>query len=526
MERRVDVERFAMLVGERLRRPRRNERRSRGERLADALGELVRSGDLLADTRLPSERALGAALGMSRGTVASALDHLAAEGLVERRHGSGTYVLPTAAGAAGAGARSRHPEPSALGVADAPSGSPFGGGPGATSGAPGAPGAPAAPGTPAPPGAEPIFSRWIREGTVVVDLAKSVVPDASLLPRLDLAVEDLLDVHPADGYGLFGETRLRELLADRAAPPGFGPERLLIVSGAQQALHLVADTLLAPGDRVLVESVTYPGLLAAVERFGGVPVVVPGDRHGWSPDAFADAVQRHRPAFAFTMPVHNPTGAVAAERRVRAVAAVARETGTLLVEDRSLTDLVLADGPLPTVPSAAAYAPDHTVCLGSLSKTLWGGLRVGWIAAHEPAFTRIVQAKRRTDLATSALDQRLAIALLENPDATARRDAWRRDLRHRRDHLAALLTTRLPDWSWTLPAGGMSLWVRLPGADGEEFADTARRHGVAVSPGAVFAPPHSPAARDHIRLSFGVPEPALSEGTTMLATAWAEHRPR
>lgn len=476
----MDVERFAMLVGERLRRPRRNERRSRGERLADALASLVRSGDLLADTRLPSERALGAALGMSRGTVASALDQLAADGLVERRHGSGTYVRPVAAA-----------------------------------------------GPPAD-GPEPIFSRWIREGTVVVDLAKSVVPDASLLPRLDLTVEDLLDVHPADGYGLLGETRLRELLAERIAPPGYGPGRLLVVAGAQQALHLTADTLLAPGDRdrVLVEQVTYPGLLAAVERFGGAPVIVPGDRYGWSPDAFADAVERHRPAFAFTMPVHNPTGAVAADRRVRALAAVARESGTLLVEDRSLADLVLTDGPPPPVPSAAAYAPEHTVCLGSLSKSMWGGLRVGWIAAHEPVFARFVQAKRRTDLATSALDQRLAVALLADPGAAARRDAWRRDLRVRRDHLAALLAEHLPDWSWSLPAGGMSLWVRLPGADGEAFADAARRHGVAVSPGAVFGPPGGTAAADRIRLSFGWPEPVLSEGVEMLTAAWAEHRSR
>ncbi|MGW0662590.1 aminotransferase-like domain-containing protein [Streptodolium elevatio] len=505
----MDVERFAMLVGERLRRPRRNERRSRGERLADALASLVRSGDLLAETRLPSERALGAALGMSRGTVASALDQLAADGLVERRHGSGTYVRPVAA---------VDPPPPGSGPDGAPD---SGTGPGTDPRTGSASRRDPSADTP-----EPIFSRWIREGTVVVDLAKSVVPDASLLPRLDLTVEDLLDVHPADGYGLLGETRLRELLAEHPAPPGYGPDRLLVVAGAQQALHLTADTLLAPGDRVLVEQVTYPGLLAAVERFGGVPVIVPGDRYGWSPDAFAEAVERHRPAFAFTMPVHNPTGAVAADRRVRALASVAREADTLLVEDRSLADLVLTDGPPPPVPSAAAYAPDHTVCLGSLSKTMWGGLRVGWIAAHEPVFARFVQAKRRTDLATSALDQRLAVALLADPGAAGRRDAWRRDLRVRRDHLADLLAGQLPEWSWSLPAGGMSLWVRLPGADGEAFADTARRHGVAVSPGAVFGPPGGTAAADRIRLSFGWPEPVLAEGVEMLATAWAEHRSR
>ncbi|UGQ15484.1 PLP-dependent aminotransferase family protein [Yinghuangia sp. ASG 101] len=351
------------------------------------------------------------------------------------------------------------------------------------------------------------------------------MPDASLLPRLDLSVEDLLDVHPADGYGLLGEIRLRELLAEHAAPEGFGADLLLVTAGAQQALHLVADALLASGDRVLVDSVTYPGMLAAIERFGGVPVVVEGDQFGMAPEAFAAAVARHRPVFAFTMPVHNPTGRVAARGRVRALARAAREGDVLVVEDRTLADLVLAesvsDAP-PAVPSAAAFAPEHTVCLGSLSKMVWGGLRVGWIAAPRPVFERFVQAKRRTDLATSALDQRLAIALSADPGAAARKAAWRAELRGRRDHLAGLLAERIPEWRWSLPEGGMSLWVRLPGADGEEFAETSRRHGVSVSPGAVFGP----AGADRIRLSFAWPEPVLSEGVAMLRSAWAEYRRR
>lgn len=465
----MDVDRFAVLVGERLRRPRRNERRSRGERLAGALDSLIRSGDLRPETRLPAERVLGAALGVSRGTVASAFDQLAAAGLVERRHGSGTYVRAAA------------------------------------------------------PGPQPIFRRWLREGTVVVDLAKSVVPDPSLLPRLDLAVEDLLDAHPADGYAFLGDSRLRGLLAEHAAPGAYGPDLLLVTSGAQQALHLVADALLQPGDRVLVEHATYPGMLAAIERFGGVPVAVRGDRYGFSPAAFAEAVAEHRPAYAFTMPVHNPTGSVTAERRAKALAGIVRDADTLLVEDRTLADLVLAEDAGP-VASAAAYAPDHTVCLGSLSKTLWGGLRVGWIAAPRPVFGPLAVAKQRTDLASSALDQRLAVALLADPDAAVRQAAWRERLRVRRDCLAGLLAEQLPSWSWTLPQGGMSLWVRLPGADGEEFAATAMRHGVAVSPGAVFAPPGSGAGDDRIRLSFAWPEPVLAEAVAMLAAAWAAHR--
>ncbi|MFI1382145.1 PLP-dependent aminotransferase family protein [Embleya sp. NPDC020886] len=457
----VEVEQFAVVVGERMGRPRRNERRSRGERLFDALRELVEGGDLLAETRLPSERALAEALGFSRGTVASAYLSLNRIGLIERRHGSGSYVRP---------------------------------------------------------GGRPTFARWLREGAIMVDLAKAAVPDASLLPNTALRVEDLLDARPQDGYAPAGDARLRALIAAHELPTGFAADDIVVTSGAQQAIHLVADALLAPGDRVLVEPTTYPGMLAAGYRFGAEAIPVPADRDGLDPDALRAAIRRHRPAYVFSLPVHNPTGAVVSARRAKAIAEVAAEEGALLVEDRSLADL--ADGP---VASAVEHLPEGTVCLGSLSKTTWGGLRLGWIAAPPAVRALLIEAKQRTDLACSTLDQQFAIHLLRDPDRATRVREWSATLAGRRDHFAAELAEHLPEWEWTLPRGGLSLWARLPGADGEEFVATALRHGVAVSPGAVFAPLPDTAA-DRIRLSYAWPEPILSQAVELLVKSWRESR--
>jgi DNA-binding transcriptional MocR family regulator len=357
----------------------------------------------------------------------------------------------------------------------------------------------------------------LREGTIVVDLAKSVVPDAALLPDLRLRVEDLLDARPQDGYGPTGDPRLRELIAAGALPPGFAADDIVVTAGAQQAIHLVADALLRPGDRVLVEETTYPGMLAAVRRFGAEAVPVPGDRHGFDPEALHAAIRRHRPAYVFLLPVHNPTGNVLAARRAHAIADIAVAETVLLVEDRTLADL--AEGP---VPSTAAHAPGLTVCLGSLSKTVWGGLRVGWVAAPARVRSLVTEAKQRTDLACSTLDQQFAGHILRDPGHPARVRAWADTLAARRDHFTATLTEHLPDWEWTLPRGGLSLWVRLPNVDGEAFVATALRHGVAVSPGAVFSPTPS-AAGTHIRLSYAWPEPILTQATDLLARAWTAH---
>ncbi|MEU1389625.1 MULTISPECIES: PLP-dependent aminotransferase family protein [unclassified Nonomuraea] len=414
-------------------------------RLAGALTDLAQTGAIAPGTRLPSERDLAQAVGLSRGTVAAAFNTLCEEGLCERRHGSGTYVL---------------------GV--------------------------------------PTFGGLLQGGAVLADLSTSVVPDPSHLavPPLDAAA--LMRAPSGHGYDAMGDSRLRAVLAALDAGPY---HQILVTSGAQQGIDLAARVLLRPGDRVLVGDPAYGGALSVFRRAGAhaVPVDLT------DPDAVRDALARHRPAAVYALPVDNPTGRVADLRHVAELAAAA---DVPLVEDRTLAPVVF-DGRTPPGPLALAH-PHGTVTVGSLSKVLWGGLRVGWLTAPDPLLARLLEAKLDADLATSAVSQRLAADLLDGDPVPA----WLAELARRRDHFTAALSARLPSWTWSRPPGGLSLWARLPGADTDRFAATAREQGVAVAPGSLFSPDGR--HRDRLRLSFALPPALLDQAVAALARAWEQ----
>jgi DNA-binding transcriptional MocR family regulator len=165
------------------------------------------------------------------------------------------------------------------------------------------------------------------------------------------------------------------------------------------------------------------------------------------------------------------------------------------------------------------HHPDHPgAVVGSLSKRFWGGLRVGFVRAAEPVALRFARVKATHDLGSSAISQILAQRLLEHPDAdrfVATRNAA---LRSRYEVLADALHHRLPDWTWTAPSGGLSVWVRLPRPVAEPFAQAALRDGVAVATSEALSP--SGGHLDRIRLSFSAPEDELLAGVARLATAW------
>ncbi|WP_242453980.1 PLP-dependent aminotransferase family protein [Bailinhaonella thermotolerans] len=429
---------FAVLVRERLRL--RDDGETPGRRLAGALRDLAEVGALAPGARLPSERDLARIAGLSRGTAASALNLLCAEGLCERRQGSGTYLREDAA-----------PPPASL------------------------------------PG-------LLRAGAVLADLSASVVPDPShlVLPRIDAAA--LLRTPSGHGYDALGEPRLRALLGGD----------VLVTGGGQQGIDLAARVLLRPGDRVLTGDPTYGGALAAFRRAGAHAVAADLT----DPGAVRAAVELHRPALVYTLAVGNPTGAAP---DLRHVAEIARDADLPILEDRVLAELVY-DGE-PPAPLARTH-PHGTVTVGSLSKVLWGGLRVGWLAASEPLLARLAEAKLDADLATGAVSQRMAAELLERNSP----GPWRAELARRRDHLAGALAAALPEWSFDVPRGGLSLWVRLPGADTDRFAAHARRHGVGVAPGSLFSPDGR--HRDRLRLSFAPPPALLDQAVAALAEAW------
>ena len=270
-----------------------------------------------------------------------------------------------------------------------------------------------------------------------------------------------------------------------------------------------------PGDEVVVEDPTYPGAIAAFAQAGARLVGVRVDGGGLVVDELARALAR-RPALVYLQSrVHSPTGVHLAPRRRSELADLLAAARVPVVEDLALADLAWTE---PPPPLAAAMPPGSVAVVGSLSKLLWGGLRLGFVRASPSLALRFARVKATHDLGSSVVSQLLAERMLT---AVEPREIGRRrqiQLRQRYDTLAAGLAHRLPDWTWDPPAGGLSMWVRIPTPDAEAFARLALHHGVAVATSA----PLSAGGRhpDRLRISFAPPEAELDTAVSRLVAAW------
>ena len=298
---------------------------------------------------------------------------------------------------------------------------------------------------------------------------------------------------------------------------------LLVTTGSQQALTLVATALLDSGAVVAVEDPTY---LAALQCFGlaGARVVpVAGDDDGIDPDALAEVLVRDRPALLYLVPTFaNPTGRTLPLERRAAIAALADRHGTWVVEDDPYGELRYRGAPVPAL-AAQPGAEEQVIHLGSFSKIAAPGLRLGWLRAPAGLLPALTVAKQAADLHTSTIDQAAAAAYLARADL----DAHVRNLcaayRERRDAMMAAMPRTAPRGStWSDPDGGMFTWIRLPGAvDTADLLPAALRHDVAFVPGAPF---HAGTPdRATLRLSFTTNTPQqVAEGMRRLGRALAE----
>ncbi|GHE15768.1 aminotransferase-like domain-containing protein [Streptomyces alanosinicus] len=285
-----------------------------------------------------------------------------------------------------------------------------------------------------------------------------------------------------------GEPTLRAALAARTTARGLptDPDDLLVTTGSQQALSLLATALLEPGDTVLVEDPCY---LAALQVFGlaGARVVaVPGDADGVDPAALADAVRRERPKLLYLVPTfQNPTGRTMPTPRRAALAAVAAREGLWIVEDDPYGELRYDGERVPWIASLPG-AEDRTVLLGSLSKVMAPGLRLGWLRAPAALRRACAVAKQAVDLHTPTLNQLAAARCLDALDAHVER--VRAVYGERRDAMLAGLPAALPAGSrWNRPEGGMFLWARLPESyDTLALLPRVVEQNVAYVPGAPF----------------------------------------
>lgn len=419
---------------------------SRTDQVAALIVRRIERGDLAIGSRLPSERDLAEALGVSRVTVVRALGLLRDEGTLSTRHGSGSSVQPLDR------------------LVD-----------------------PVAPASTVQTGDRP-----------VVDLryATTAAPQDVAAAYGRLMGTALAGAMAGDGPPVGGSTGLRTALASWLSTSGVETDaaHLTVTVGAASALEATVAALdLGPGT-ALTETPTYPAALDIFRRHRLDVVGWPAGSTGWDIDQLTHLCRRLRPAIVYLQADnHNPTGlSLPAERRVAAVAEIQR-SGAIVISDETLRPLWLADARQPPAISALP----RVIGIGSLSKTVWGGLRVGWIRSSRLLRRRLVAGAPPGLISPGALDELLAIELADRLDEIA--DRRRSLLRHNLTGLEAALST-LPDVAWSTPTGGMTLWLELLAHRPRQVVTAARRAGLLLSHGELFTPDQ--ASRRHLRLPF------------------------
>jgi len=354
----------------------------------------------------------------------------------------------------------------------------------------------------------------------VIDLVNAAPAAAPELREAYLdAVDELPRFMPQHGYHPGGLTPLRAAIAGHYTRRGrpTTADQILVTGGAGDATEVVFEALVEAGDRVLVEHPTYPGAVESVQAAGGRPVPVPID--ATDPDAFvaeADrAARQSAPTVAYLMPdFSNPSGARATPDGRRRLAATLARHGVVTVVDEVAAELVL-DGSDDLEPFGVPVPESTTVAIGSLSKTVWGGIRIGWVRAEAARTAQMAKIMARRQLSVSVLDQLAAVRLFAWHDRLVAQR--RRDLRVQRDALAAAVDEQLPGWDYVLPAGGLSLWCTLPaGTSSTELGAAARSRGLLLAPGPRFGTGHL--FDDHQRLPFTRPVSELTAAVNVLAT--------
>lgn len=449
------------------------------DQVSSVIERWIEGGALDENARLPTTRELAAALGINRGTVQAAYRRLQARGLVSARVGSGNVV------------RGRAPRPREFRV-------------------------------------EALLSRRAAELTddvlaparngAVADFSR-LAPDERFFPLEEFTRtlayawsrrRDLWQYAPP-----LGLEELRAEISRRLSDSGIvrSPDEILVVSGAQQGLDLLFRTFTDPHDVVAVESPTYSGALA-LARLSEVSLLpLPMDEAGPDPQP----LRRRDAKLVYVMPERqNPTGVTTSDERRSALLDAALAAGALVIEDGY-------EEPEPGRTPLSARERDRVVWLGTLSKDLVPGFRIGWIAAARPVVERLARTKRATDFQTPVPLQAAVAAFLRAGADRKARAARAEEVTQRSAAAAAALREHLPEVRWWGGEGSNPLfWLRLPeGVSGRAVAQAAASRGVAVSPGADFDPLRHDLPR--IRLSVSrVERKDIEPGVAALADALRE----
>ena len=466
------------------------------QQISQHFRQMISQGRVSEGYRLPPERKLARTLGVNRTTILNAYRDLKEAGLVAGHVGRGTSVLPLTAET-----------------------------------------------EPFPHDIQPL--RWpqlLRQQTaapwegIIRDLhalteRKDMIILSIGLPALDLVPTGLMrdaqhaiiaergpgafSSGPCEGHFGF-RTALAGLMERRGA--ACDPEEILVTSGSQQAIDLIARVLLEPGDTVVVEEPSYFGALNVFRQAQARLLGVPVDRNGMRTDLLEPLLQRHRPKFIYTLPTYqNPSGALLSLERRRQLLELAHRFRVPVVEDDIYHDLAYEDGPPPTL--KALDDAGFVIYVSSFSKVLSPGLRIGWVVAPRPLLHHLVLAKQLTDLHSPTLSQLVIERLLTSGEFLRHVHSLREIYLRRREAMAEALRAEAPEGvSWTKPGGGFYFWCRLPDVPQAALLARAGEERVSYLPG-VPCFVHEP-AEHRVRLSYShCPIDQIHEGVVRLMRA-------
>lgn len=438
--------------------------------LAGRIRTLIADGRVPVETRLPSERELAAASGRSRTTIVAAYQALRDSGHLVSRRGSGSRATL------------------------------------------------------------PHLSDISKRPGRAVNFAGSIPPPVDGLRELIAeTTANLPDITTFPGFDLLGHDALREAIADRYTARGLptSPDQVIVTTGGQHAIALTAQTLITRGDAALVESPTYPHAYEAFQRAGARLVATPVTAEGWDIPHLISTITQTRPVAAYLIPdFHNPTGASMDPNDRGRLVRAARTAGTTLIIDEATVDLNIDrpwdDGPFARHASRSG-GPNGSgvITLGSLSKSIWSGLRIGWIRADETVIRRLVQARPAGDLGTPPIEQLIAAQVVRRLDELA---IGRQNLlREHRTVLSEALRRRLPQWKTPWPDGGLSMWVMLNQPASSALTSICRARGMSLIAGPKFSIDGS--LERFLRIPFTSSAIEIDAGVELLAEAWQQLDP-
>jgi DNA-binding transcriptional MocR family regulator len=355
-----------------------------------------------------------------------------------------------------------------------------------------------------------------------IHLSSSMI-DPGLLPNryLEQEINRMLAENPKvlSKYGeIQGDLELRRAMVEYLKKVDLvtSPEDVLVTSGSQQGIDLIARTFIGPGDVVVLEAPTYPGAIDVFRGRGATILTVPVDRDGMRVDLLQNICDKYKPKVIYTIPTfHNPTGAVMTIKRRKQILEIAKSIQCLVIEDDPWSDIYFEKKPPAAIKSLDQSG--HVIFLKGFSKTLAPGCRIGILAASGSIFKRLVAAKANSDLGSPLLTQKAVIPFISSKRMMDHLKKLRTALKIRRNLVLEILSKHAPEEvSWYIPKGGLNIWLTLPSWMNTDYLLLeAKKEEITFLPGSACYPTER--ENHHLRISYSyMNEPKLEQGVTTI----------